>query len=87
MRFSKKIDWFGMWFEDRMSILDTMMRNLAADLDAGYNPMGAAVTKQKNEIENCRRNFYDTMDQFRLMTEEETQHYCFYDLKKRGAIA
>ena len=87
MRFKSGVDWFGMWFEDKIAMLETMQRNLVADLDAGYNPAGSSITKSKNEIQNYRRDFFDTMDKFRFMTEEQTQHYCFYDLKKRGAIA
>ena len=87
MRFNSGTDWFGIWFADRMSMLETMQRNLISDIEAGYNPNGNSVTKQKKEIENYRKGFYSAMDEIRFMTEEQTQHYCFYDLKKRGAIA
>lgn len=40
MSFSTRVtdtpDWFPLWHEDKKSILDTMVRNLQDDLNAGY---------------------------------------------------
>lgn len=37
-RLNERNDWFDLWFEDKQAMMGAMMRNMAADLAAGYNP-------------------------------------------------
>lgn len=85
-RYNPKVDWESMWEEDRKSILDTMYRNMMADLDCGYDPMGYSIQKQKQEISEFEKRMFDAWFSFVSMTEEQVNKWCFYDLKKRGAI-
>lgn len=86
MRYTKTVDWFTMWKMDRESILITMHRNMQADIDCGYDVFGKSITNQRQEIAAYEQEYYDIMGKFALMTEEEVNHYCFYDLLRRGAI-
>lgn len=78
--------WFDIWFEDKQSMLDTMRRNLQADLDAGYNPSGYSIRKQTVDMETYKRGFDVQMDLFKNMEDAQVNRWCYYDLKKRGAI-
>lgn len=86
MRYTKAIDWFEMWDSDKKSILNTMYKNLNADLEAGYNPVGACITMQQAAIQEYINGYHADLDKMVYMSEEETSRFCFYDLKKRGAI-
>lgn len=85
-RITDSNDWFGIWFEDKKSIINTMIKNMAADLDAGYNYFGTCIRKQQEDIETYKAKFDEEMDMFKSMEEKEVNRWCFYDLKKRGAI-
>lgn len=86
MRFSDAAEWFTIWLEDKRSLLATMVRNLSADLDAGYDCFGNSVRRQREEIEAFRVKFEAEMDGFNGMTPEAINHWCYKDLKRRGAI-
>ena len=86
MRFSDLAEWFTIWFEDKRAMLSTMVRNLASDLDAGYDYFGSCATRQRQEIEAYRAQFEAEMDKFNGMTPEAINHWCYRDLKRRGAI-
>lgn len=79
-------DWFDIWFEDKKSILDTMTRNMASDLAAGYDPSGKCIREQTEGIFAYKREFEAEMDGFKSITEEQVNRWCFYDMKKRGVI-
>ena len=49
-RLNERNDWFDLWFEDKQAMMGAMMRNMAADLAAGYNYFGASIAKQRGEI-------------------------------------
>ena len=85
-RFSKSIDWLEMYCADRESMLSTMARNMAADLECGYDYFGCSITKQRAKIEEFRANYNKVLDMFKTMTDDAVQHWCFYELKKLGAI-
>ena len=82
-----KENWFEIWFQDKQSILETMIRNMAADLDAGYDFFGNCIRRQKEEIEKYKITFDAQMDLFKSMDDTAVARWCYYDLKKRGAIA
>lgn len=78
--------WFDIWFEDKCSIIDTMFRNMFADLDAGYDPQGHCIRKQVVDIEEYRMNFDRQVDRFKTMEDKAVDRWCYYDMKKRGVI-
>ena len=87
VRITDRNDWFDVWFEDRESILSTMVRNMASDLNAGYDYFGQSITKQKQEIAEYKAQTDKTLDMFKGMDEKAVNRWCFYELKKHGAIA
>ena len=81
-----KQNWFNLWKQDKDSILSTMRRNMTADLDAGYDPNGNCINRQKADIAVYEADIDFTLRKFREMTETAIQHWCHYDLVRRGAI-
>lgn len=86
-RITDRNDWFELWCEDRESMLTTMVRNMAADLDAGLSYFGNTVSRQRKMIEEYKAETDATFDMFKGMDEVSVNRWCFYELKKRGAIA
>lgn len=86
-RITDRNDWFDVWFEDRESILNTMVRNMTSDLNAGYDYFGQSITKQKQEIAEYKAQTDKTFNMFKDMDEKAVNRWCFYELKKHGAIA
>ena len=82
-----KQNWFNIWYDDKQSMLSTMMRNMNADIEAGYNPMGNSIRRQLAQIRQYAEQFDLEMQEFRTMDEAKIQHWCYYDLKRRGAIS
>lgn len=80
-------DWYEIWCADRESMIFTMVRNLASDLDAGYNYFGNCITRQREMIEAFQREYEETLDSFKMMTDAQIIRWCYFDLKKRGAIS
>lgn len=85
-KLSDRDDWFDLWFEDKKSILQTMIQNMADDLEVGYTYFGACIQRQKAMIDEYKKCFDEQMDVFKAMEEKAVNRWCFYDLKKRGAI-
>lgn len=79
-------DWFDVWQEDKENILFTMIKNMASDLDNGYDYFGKSIVEQRKTIEDYKKDIDSTWDMFKTMDEKEVNRWCFYDLKKRGAI-
>lgn len=79
--------WFEIWFDDAISVIDTMHRNMIADIEAGYDPQGHCIRKQIVEIEEKQAQFSRQMDMFKCMEDSKVNRWCYYDLKKRGAIS
>ena len=80
------INWTELWIADKKSVISTMYGNLAADLACGYNPLGACVQRQKLEILSYEKDYADTLEKFKTMTDGQIAHWCYYDLLKRGVI-
>ena len=78
--------WFTIWKEDKESILETMHRNLSADLEAGYSRVSKCIKDQLDAIDEYKAQYFKELDKFVLMSDKEVSRYCYYDLKKRGAI-
>lgn len=85
-RLTDRNDWFDLWYEDKQGMIATMARNMAADLAAGYDYFGNSIAKQRDEITRYKAQFDAEMDAFKTMDETAVNRWCFYDLKKRGAI-
>lgn len=85
-RLTDSDDWFNMWFEDKQNIIDTMIKNMTSDLDAGYDYFGKSMVQEREELENYKKKFDDEMELLKSMTADEANRWCFYDMKKRGAI-
>jgi hypothetical protein len=85
-RVTDRDDWFEIWEDDKESILQTMIKNMASDLDHGYDYFGKSITEQRKAIEEYRKEIDDAYDKFKSMEDKEVNRWCFYDLKKRGAI-
>lgn len=81
-----KQDWFEMWREDRQSMLNTMVKNMTADLDAGYDYFGKSITQQRADIARFKAEFDADMDKIGEMDEKKVQHWCYVRLLKLGAI-
>lgn len=86
-RISDRDDWFDVWIEERCSMQETMLRNMHADIDAGWSFWGECVQKQMNDLDKLVEDYEKTMDMFKTMEDKDVNRWCFYDLKKRGAIA
>lgn len=78
--------WFEIWFSDAQSVIETMIRNMKADIDAGYDPMGGCIRRQQEEITERQSSFNSQMDAFKNMDDAKVNRWCYYDLKKRGVI-
>lgn len=86
-KISDRDDWFGIWYADKSAMLETMARNLHADLDAGYDYFGKSIQNQIQTIQAYKAVFDSEIDRFGSMDEKSVNRWCFYDLLKRGAIA
>ena len=80
-------DYYEIYCEDSESIINTMFRNLNADLDAGYNPVGDCIRRQQQMIDDRQKEYRDALDLFKTMTDQEINRWCYFELKKKGAIA
>ena len=81
-----KNDWFDMWYSDKKSILNCMYSNREADISAGYSLYSRSIIDQNEMIDSYSKSIDEALEMFKSMSESEVDHWCFYDLKKRGAI-
>ena len=86
LRYDRKEDYVTMWEDDKKAMVKTMYRNMNADLECGYNPLGTAIQRQKQEIDEYEKQIHAAYDQWVFMTEDQVNKWCFYDMKKRGVI-
>lgn len=82
----ERIDWFDIWFADKQSILDTMIKNMQSDLEAGYDPNGASIVRQQCEINLYKNQFDSEIEMLKEKDSKAAAHWCRLDMKKRGAI-
>ena len=86
VRITDRDDWFELWFADKNDIIDAMYRNMAADINAGYEPQGESIQRQLKDITEYRVKMEAQLSEFWKMDEKQVNRWCFYDMKKRGAI-
>ena len=84
---AEKIDWFKMWMEDKESIINCMARNMAADLEAGYNYFGNSIQLQIAELNDYKAKYNADLDKIAEMDESKVNHWCYIQLLKAGAIS
>ena len=86
VRVTDSKEWFDIWFEDKKAMISTMLSNMVADLNAGYDLYGKSIKDQKQRIDEYQKAFEDQMDAFKEMDDKQVNRWCFYDMKKRGVI-
>lgn len=86
MAYTKKIDWFDMWFEDKRHILSLMHKNMASDIECGYNPCGHCIREQMEDIKQYGEKFDRQLLALSAMEEDRANRWCYYDMVKRGVI-
>ena len=82
--------YYSMWKADKENIICTMYRNLTADLEAGYDPVGDTITKEQAEIEAYKAEYKALHSMLiELATDEgwnAVNRWCYKDMVKRGVI-
>lgn len=79
-------DWFKMWYDDKKSILETMNRNMYDDIDNGYDINGQNIKHQQEQINEYSMDINRNLSRFQNMTDKQIEHWCKFDLIRRGAI-
>lgn len=79
-------NWFEMWHLDKEVILNTMVRNMTADLECGYDYFGKSITEQREAIEVYKAKFDAEVMSFAEKTDEQRNKWCYYDMLRRGVI-
>lgn len=78
---------FRMWCDDYDSMIETMVNNRNADINAGYNPLGDCIKRQNAEIEEYKEKYYQKLFDFVFFKNaEQVNNWCFIDMLKRGVI-
>lgn len=85
--YDKNTDYFKIWLDYKKSTLDTMVKNLVYDLEAGYDYFAENIKKQRMEIEVYK---HQLDAQLEIMAEfsydRKINKWCHMDLIKRGVI-
>lgn len=84
--YNKHEDYTEMWKEDIKSVLATMYRNMADDLDCGYNPVGNSIRTQRRKIAEYEAEYFDNMEKLIAMEESAANRWCYMDMVRKGAI-
>ena len=79
-------NWFDVWYDDKESMLATMVRNMTADLAAGYNYFGESIRRQREQIDAYKADFDRQLMEFADMDNAKRNRWCYYDMLRRGAI-
>ena len=79
-------EWFDMWYADKQSIINCMTCNMQDDINAGYDPNGSCITAQKRMIDVYTNEFNNQQQILARMTPDNTEKWCYHDMKRRGAI-
>lgn len=82
----KDYTWQELYVADKESIIETMVRNMQADLAAGYNPKGRCILNQIEAIAAYRAEYEAELVHLGEITEAQAERWCYYNLKRRGAI-
>ena len=78
--------YFEIWYEDKQGMIATMMRNMVADIEAGYDPCGNNIRKQREAVDKYQKEFDYQMEKLAQKDERQADRWCYMDLKRRGVI-
>lgn len=81
-----KIDFVALWIDDKQSIIETMLKNMNADINAGYDPHGANIEKQRAAIREYVAAYNAELMKIADKTPQAAARFCKFDLIRRGAI-
>lgn len=85
--FTEKVDWYEIWDADKKSMLETMVRNMASDLENGYSYFGECIQRQMREIEAYKARYNAEIEKLAMMDNwSKVKRWCYLDMKRRGAI-
>ena len=85
--YNRRVDWRSIWELDKRSMLDTMIDNLAADLKAGYSPIGSNVMQQIVALNDYKLEYEQRAASLDKYDREYSNRWCYKDLVVRGVIA
>ena len=63
-----KNNWFEVWCADYDSLIMTAVRNLKADLEAGYNPNGASIKRSREVITEFETRYANGLEKMKGLT-------------------
>ena len=87
MEYDKNGNWLQIWKKDTESLICCMVRNLASDIEAGYDPFGNSITNSINELVKYKsRREMEMKILQETMNPEQINKWCWEDLIRRGAI-
>lgn len=78
--------WFDIWMDDKEAVINTMMKNMGADIAAGYNYSGRCIREQQDQIASYNADYEAQVMKFASMTDVQVERWCYYDLLRRGVI-
>lgn len=82
----EKTNWIDLWFDHQRAVIDTMCRNMKADLKAGYHTESTIIREQERDIAERQARFEQEADRLKGMSDGAAKHWCYIDLKKNGVI-
>ncbi len=80
------IDYFDIWLSDKKSMLDTMVKNMASDLECGYDYFGKSIQFQLATINKYKSKYDTDMKWLAMMDEKQANRWCYMDMLRRGVI-
>lgn len=81
------MDYITMWVEDYESLIETAIRNMQSDLDAGYNPKGQSIAWDRECIEELKTRRDAGIEKIaQFESDRKANRWCYLDMKRRGAI-
>lgn len=79
-------EWLELWIEERKSMLETISRNIEADIRAGYPLTSKAVTEGRALYERTYEKYKNDLREAFKMIPAESNRWAYMDLKARGWI-
>lgn len=81
-----KIDYVEMWHDDKNCVIKTMVRNMNADMQAGYDWLSMAIQEQLATITTYTVEYKKQSRALEFMTNNDAQKWCKRDLIRSGTI-
>lgn len=78
--------WQDIYMADKDCMIEIMKNNMQCDLAAGYDPHGKSITEQRQMIAEYCAQYDRELEALDNMTEQQAERWCYYNLKRRGAI-